>query len=143
MGSEILQMLAEPGQRQLAVAAGAGALGACKRVWEAYQSARLNHPLFQAGLKIYPSYQADLEKTLSKDKTMTGLAVGVPAALGLEQAIVNSPVYGSYLTEAVADTGFAVAGYYAGKTGLCLFAKGVNFVVSNAYKLKNQNGTSQ
>lgn len=131
MDLDIVQMLAEPGQRQLAVAGGAAALGIVKRVWEVWHEAEWGGLATRARLQYDPVYRgyyiAEKKRQAKKDRLFTGVAVGGPAAVGFLSAYENAnPLGWSNTVEGAADLGSAVGGYHAGRFGLALFANAVS-----------------
>ena len=137
MEYDLVQMLAEPGTRQLVVGGCAAVLGAARMLpllYNNYKEYRhkqtlrgmcgeLKESAMMMGLDPYVVEQIRKEKEEAKlgNKWVSRLCWGLPAVLGLEQAISNSnPVRDSYLLESVSDIAGAYIGYGVGLAAMVM-----------------------
>lgn len=115
MDLDLLQMLAEPGQRQLLVAGAGAVLGVAKAVWDMYKERKSDIVCARAcgpGFESQDFYYGEPVKEGLVGKT----AWALPAVIGIEEAIRNSsPAMGSYVIEASLDLSCTTVGYLLGQ----------------------------
>ena len=139
--NNIMQMFAEPGQRQLTIASSAAILGAVQRLWGicvdipgAYREASEPFIPFYIGANL-----KNLDELITKigsvrkirmSKLLTFISLMGPVALGLEQAIKNdSFLKDSYVFEGGCDVASAVGGYYVGR----MIVNGMEYIWSEIF----------
>ena len=135
MDLDLVQMLSEPGQRQLVVAGGGAVLGFAKDLWDRYQIARMDQPEYK--IRVCQGSQSvidDARRTGTISRLLRGGSVLFPAAVGLEEAVrTETPVADSYVLESGFDFASSFVGFYFGKVAVPWLIEGVVGKIWNAY----------
>ncbi|MBT7706362.1 hypothetical protein HN747_02845 [archaeon] len=116
MVMDLVEMLAEPGQRQAVVAGSAAVLGVGKKVWDVAREMKFS------GSRYRLKYAIDKNKAASEFYKSAKIAnyincgsIAIPTFIGMEAAWKSSePVANNYFIEGLSDLGSAAVGFGAG-----------------------------
>ena len=110
---DIIQMLAEPGQRQLIVGGLSGILGAMKAAWELYRN---EYFLVVSKCSNDESLSKEERRVENYHQAFTGGSIGIPTLIGLEEATRNnSYLMSSPLVEGLGDFATSVLASHVGE----------------------------
>jgi hypothetical protein len=106
MSYDLIQMLAEPGNRQLFLLGSSLTLGTAKAIYDFYLGGRI----------VKKGMQKEIPRILKRERRVDEALQILPGMIGLEEAVRNNcPITDSYVVEVASDIGISVVGYSLGK----------------------------
>ncbi|MEM4267755.1 MAG: hypothetical protein QXK37_02895 [Candidatus Woesearchaeota archaeon] len=125
MEYDLMQVLAEPGKRQLAVFGLSALFGGAKRIWNTYHNVRMEEPVVRLKMLYDSTYLEQNKRIQKQDLWLTRASYLLPTGIGLEAAIESANPIGNYLFEGATDFASASAGYIAGSQAMTWLTIGV------------------